>query len=89
MFPQFLRELFQGRLAGLTRRDLLTAAGVAAAASQAGGLQPASSATTGLRIGPDMFESIGVRPLINCKGTFTIVSGSQSLPEVKQAMMEA
>ena len=38
---------------------------------------------------PTFFESIGVRPLINCKGTFTIVSGSQSLPEVKQAMLEA
>lgn len=27
--------------------------------------------------------------MINCKGTFTIISGSQSLPEVKQAMLEA
>jgi L-seryl-tRNA(Ser) seleniumtransferase len=38
-----------------------------------------------LRIGADIYESIGVRPLINCKGTFTIISGSQSLPEVKAA----
>ena len=27
------------------------------------------------------YESIGVRPLINCKGTFTIISGSLMLPE--------
>ncbi len=42
-----------------------------------------------LQIGPKIFESIGVQPLINAKGTFTIVTGSQSLPEVKQAMLEA
>lgn len=42
-----------------------------------------------LRIGPDIYESIGVRPLVNCKGTFTIISGSQSLPEVKSAMEAA
>ena len=35
------------------------------------------------------YESIGVRPLINCKGTFTIVGGSLMLPEVKQAMVAA
>ncbi|MCZ6678814.1 MAG: aminotransferase class V-fold PLP-dependent enzyme [Candidatus Poribacteria bacterium] len=32
------------------------------------------------------YESIGVRPLINCRGTFTIISGSVILPEVRQAM---
>jgi hypothetical protein len=30
-----------------------------------------------------------VRPLINGRGTYTILSGSQSLPQVKQAMFEA
>ena len=35
------------------------------------------------------YESIGVRPLINCKGTLTIVSGSLLLPEARQAMAEA
>jgi len=35
------------------------------------------------------YESIGVRPLINCMGTYTIVSGSLILPEVRQAMIEA
>ena len=48
-----------------------------------------ASAAAALRIGPDIFQSIGVRPIVNCKGTFTIVSGSQSLPEVKAAMMAA
>jgi L-seryl-tRNA(Ser) seleniumtransferase len=35
------------------------------------------------------YESIGVRPLINCRGTYTIISGSVILPEVRQAMAEA
>ncbi len=35
------------------------------------------------------YESIGVRPLINCRGTYTIISGSVILPEVRQAMVEA
>src|ERR1700730_6559873 len=37
----------------------------------------------------NIYERIGVQPVINCKGTFTIISGSQSLPEVKKAMEEA
>jgi len=37
----------------------------------------------------NLFTQIGVRPIINARGTFTIISGSQSLPAVKQAMYEA
>ena len=35
------------------------------------------------------YEDIGVRPLINCIGTITTLSGSLVLPEVRQAMAEA
>lgn len=35
------------------------------------------------------FESIGVRPLINCMGTYTIISGSLMLPEAREAMEQA
>ncbi len=35
------------------------------------------------------YQSIGVRPLINCMGTYTIISGSLMLPEARQAMQEA
>jgi D-glucosaminate-6-phosphate ammonia-lyase len=84
MFSDAIRE----RFSRLTRRKLLAAAGFAAAAQQVRP-QSTSSSASGLQIGPNLFESIGVKPLINCKGTFTIVSGSQSLPEVKQAMLEA
>ena len=35
------------------------------------------------------YESVSVRPLINCKGTLTMYSGSVMLPEVRMAMAEA
>ncbi len=35
------------------------------------------------------YDKVGVRPLINCKGTLTMYSGSVMLPEVRQAMAEA
>ena len=50
--------------------------------------QPLSTAR-GAPVGANIYERIGVHPVINCKGTFTIISGSQSLPEVKRAMEEA
>ena len=34
----------------------------------------------------DVYRSIGVRPLVNARGTFTIISGSLMLPEVRAAM---
>jgi uncharacterized pyridoxal phosphate-dependent enzyme len=45
--------------------------------------------STGLRIGPDIYQSIGVRPIINCRGTLTVVGGSLELPEVKAAKAAA
>jgi L-seryl-tRNA(Ser) seleniumtransferase len=40
----------------------------------------------GLRGSADVYRSIGVRPLINARGTYTIISGSTMLPEVRAAM---
>lgn len=53
------------------------------------GLLGRSAAQAAATQQPNIYERLGVRPLINCKGTFTIISGSQSLPEVKRAMDEA
>ena len=39
-----------------------------------------------LRLSEGIYQSIGVRPLINGRGTFTIISGSLMLPEVRSAM---
>jgi L-seryl-tRNA(Ser) seleniumtransferase len=80
------RELFRrgGVLGGLLAFPgvLKGAAQAAMASSAAAG--PASA--NALRLGADMYQSIGVRPLINARGTFTIISGSTMLPEVRAAM---
>src|SRR5687768_9332707 len=36
--------------------------------------------------GPKIYQSIGVEPVINCRGTFTIIGGSVERPEVRAAM---
>ncbi len=46
----------------------------------------AAAASAGPKPGADVYTSIGVRPLINARGTFTIISGSTMLPEVRAAM---
>ena len=78
--------------AWISRRDLIRRGGVlggllalpAPASLEASG-QAANTASHPLRSG-DVYRSIGVRPLINARGTFTIISGSTMLPEVRAAM---
>jgi uncharacterized pyridoxal phosphate-dependent enzyme len=82
---------------GITRRELFRRGGLLAGAltipdaslPEAAGASPpapAASPSPGLRIGPEVYQSIGVRPLINARGTYTILSGSTMLPEVRAAM---
>src|SRR5690554_6150971 len=42
-----------------------------------------------LALGPQIYESIGVDTIINCRGTFTIIGGSIERPEVHTAMQAA
>ena len=42
-----------------------------------------------LGMAPSIFETIGVEPIINCRGTFTIIGGSIERPEVRAAMEAA
>src|ERR1044071_4732245 len=42
-----------------------------------------------LKAGPQIYQSIGVDPVINCRGTFTIIGASIELPEVRAAMEAA
>ncbi|QRR01627.1 selenocysteine synthase [Dyadobacter sandarakinus] len=53
--------------------------GLNKAAAQVGAAGP-------LKAGPQIYQSIGVEPIINCRGTFTIIGASIELPEVRQAM---
>ncbi len=75
--------------ANYNRRDLLRQGGMLAAANAIGASAITKAAPMALEVGPNLYESIGVRPIINARGTFTIITGSQTLPEVKQAMVEA
>ncbi len=78
------RELLRrgGDLGGLLALPLVFP-GEAEAAARASGVDTPS---TGLRPGADVYRSINVRPLINARGTFTIISGSTMLPEVRAAI---
>src|SRR5260370_25578793 len=79
------RELFR-RSALLTvpalfRSDPLAAAGVDQRVA------PAEARRAGKDVyQSDVYKSIGVRPLINARGTFTIISGSLMLPEGRAAV---
>src|SRR5271156_6827845 len=74
----------------LSRRKFVQRSVMAGAAtSLLPGTSQAAKTTAPAPAGPNLYELIGVRPLINAKGTYTIISGSLSLPEVKQAMEEA
>jgi L-seryl-tRNA(Ser) seleniumtransferase len=82
-----------------SRRQLLRVAGLFGA----GSLLPASRAETAAKAAgtvaetvpaaaqalPDVYKAIGVRPLINCRGTLTIIGGSIELPEVAAAKSAA
>src|SRR5688572_26633265 len=85
---------------GISRRDLLRRGGLLGGAlafpellvgEAAAAPAPAATAPAGvgLQVGPDIYQSIGVRPLINARGTYTILSGSTMLPEVRAAMVAA
>jgi D-glucosaminate-6-phosphate ammonia-lyase len=76
----------------LSRRDLFRRGGAVGAASALFGGQvsaaPATAASVGkLALAPgDIYQSIGVKPVINCRGTLTVISGSTELPQVRAAV---
>jgi seryl-tRNA(Sec) selenium transferase len=67
---------------GATRRDFFQANSLMLPALL-GGSQAAAGP---LGTGKDIYRSIGVEPVINCRGTFTIIGASVELPEVRAAM---
>jgi len=81
-----------------SRRNVLKSSGLAAAvpvaalSSDGAQAQTATTITLPRLTGHEpenLFIRIGVRPIVNARGTYTIISGSRSLPQVKQAMFEA
>src|SRR5215467_601254 len=76
------------RKEGATRRDLFYMGNSLMLPALLGG-SSAMAATGPLRAGKDIYRSIGVEPVINCRGTFTIIGASVELPEVRAAMEAA
>jgi D-glucosaminate-6-phosphate ammonia-lyase len=89
LFPRKARQ----RGGALNRRDLLKQGGLftVASALPAGAAAATTSPSTASAHAEsvEMYRAIGVNPVLNAKGTFTIITGSQTLPEVKKAMDEA
>ena len=76
---------------GFSRRELGRKAGLVAlgGALPWGRLSAVDGAPAGLQgspgVSPGIYESLGVRPFINCRGTITVLGGSIELPEVAAA----
>ena len=75
---------------GFSRRELARRAGLVALGSVLPWRSPAAEALTpgavsGLGVDANLYESLGVRPFINCRGTITVIGGSIELPEVRAA----
>ena len=81
------------RLRGVSRREVFRIAGLLGLGSvlpssraEASAGAPAAPAVPGaVEIGPKIYESLGVKPFINCRGTITVIGGSMELPEVRAA----
>ena len=73
----------------LTRRALFRNGGLLAATGLAPAGTAAASSAGKLSLGSDLYESIGVRPVINATGPITRYGGSIILPEVREAMVQA
>src|SRR5262245_35012781 len=82
-----VKNIFGHYAASLSRRDLFRQGGLLAAAGALGrkAAQAEPPVAGALQLGPNIYQSIGVRPAINCRGTFTIIGGSLELPEVRAA----
>jgi D-glucosaminate-6-phosphate ammonia-lyase len=74
----------------MKRRDaikdmsLLPLAGTMMLPARSGKENPKS--TSGAASGKEIYQALGVEPIINCRGTFTIIGGSVERPEVRAAM---
>lgn len=77
----------------ISRRDLFRRSrdlgGLAALAAALPDTAYAGYAGSGREVTADVYRRIGVRPFINARGTYTVLSGSLMLPEVRAAMDRA
>ncbi len=74
---------------GFTRRQVLQTGGLLALPSTLFGTGEVVAAEGPLTPGPRIYQSIGVEPVINARGTFTIIGASVELPECRAAVESA
>src|SRR5690242_8045024 len=75
---------------GATRRELFHIGNMLALPALLTAFEADAAPAPGpLKAGPQIYQSIGVDPVINCRGTFTIIGASIELPEVRAAMEAA
>jgi L-seryl-tRNA(Ser) seleniumtransferase len=90
-----MKQALERYVGGLSRRELFRRGSVLAAApaffGKTAAAAPAAPVSAGkLQLAPgDIYKSFGVRPVINCRGTLTVISGSTELPEVRAAVEAA
>ena len=87
-----VKKAFEQYVGGLSRRDLFRRGSVLAAAPAFFGRSASAAPVTAgkLQLAPaNIYPSFGVRPVINCRGTLTVISGSLELPEVRAAVEAA
>ena len=91
MSRNYLSRLVEGWRTGATRRQLLQGSGVLAAGWMLPARTGAQGPPSGLAAQPagSIYATVGARPLINARGTVTIVGATRVLPEVKAAMDRA
>jgi L-seryl-tRNA(Ser) seleniumtransferase len=76
----------------VSRRDLLRGgawAGLAPVLGARSAMSGRLETDTKLSPAKNIYQSIGVSPVINCRGTYTIIGGSLELPEVTAAQAAA
>jgi D-glucosaminate-6-phosphate ammonia-lyase len=74
---------------GFTRRQVLQTGGLLALPSTLFGTAEVVAAEGPLAPGPRIYQSIGVEPIINARGTFTIIGASVEVPECRAAVESA
>lgn len=91
-----LRRTFDRYLSGLSRRQLLRAGTLLGAAGTVPELRASRAlpsrlvdAASTANANSSVYERIGVQPVINCRGTYTVIGGSLELPEVTAAQQAA
>ncbi len=90
--PNLVRHAFDKYRTRFSRRQLLQAGSLLGAvpvlrAAPGAGLSGPS--TTSGETAASVYERIGVHPVINCRGTYTVIGGSLELPEVTAAQQAA